>query len=81
MNPKTRINRTEVLLNDAETVTLDLICRLTGMDKSPLFRHLLNKEARAHLTGAPPVRESRPCPGIGRAASRATRPATMRRQV
>jgi hypothetical protein len=81
MNPKTRTKCKEVLLNDAEEVTLDLICRLTGMSASPLFRHLLNKEARAQLTGNPPVRESRPCPGIGRACNRAARPASMRRNV
>lgn len=81
MNPKTRTKCKEVLLNEAEEVTLDLICRLTGMAAGPLFRHLLNKEARANLTGGPPLRESRPCPGIGRACSRATRPASMRRQV
>lgn len=81
MNPNARTKCKEVLLNEAEEVTLDLICRLTGMAASPLFRHLLNKEAREHLTGKPPVRESRPCPGIGRVASRATRPANMRRQV
>jgi len=78
MNPNTRTNCTEVLLNDAEKETLNLICRLTGMDKSPLFRHLLNKEARAHLTGAAPMRESRHCPGIGRINSRASYGGQMR---
>ena len=74
----TRINRIEMMLNDPETETLNLLCRLTGMAKSPYLRHLINKEARANLTGNPPVRESRPCPGIGRINHRA---ALMRRQV
>lgn len=71
LNPKTRTECVEVLMNPAELSGLDRVCQAFGMARSTFLRGLSNNAVRMHGTTAPPSRESRGCRGPGRPASRA----------
>lgn len=77
MNHAARTTTVEVLMNENEVAGLDAIRGSLG--RSPFLRSLVDAAAKAtatirtHGTAQPPCRESRQCPGLGRAASRAGR--------
>lgn len=79
LNPNTRTECVEVLLNPTELITLDAI--RGGLARSPFFRSILDKEARSHGKPPSPPRESRGCRGAGRLASRASADVSQRRHL
>lgn len=71
LNPNTRTECLETLLNPKEMNGFAALCRLLGVSKSAYNRSLINNAVRTHGTAAPRGKESRGCPGPGRAAGRA----------
>ncbi len=72
LNPNTRTECLETLLNPAEMDRFNALSKLLGISKSALSRGFINSEVQRHGIGAPPSRESRGCRGAGRLASRAS---------
>jgi hypothetical protein len=72
LNPKTRTECVEVLMNPAELSGLDRICQSFGMARSTFLRGLSNSAVRTHGTAPSFSGESRGCRGPGRMASRAS---------
>lgn len=81
LNPKTRTETVEVLFNPAELSGLDRICQSFGIARSTFLRGLSNNAVRTHGSGMPHGKESRHCPGPGRAAGRARGMTTNRRHL
>lgn len=81
LNPNTRTECLETLLNPAEMNGFTQLSKLLGLSKSALNRSLINNAVRTHGTAQPGVRESRGCPGPGRAAGRARGINTGRRHL
>jgi hypothetical protein len=79
MNHAARIGTVEVKLNDDEMSILDQI--RGGLGRSPFFRDLMHKAARTHGKPPAPPKESRHCPGPGRAAGRARGVSNGRRHL
>lgn len=71
LNPATRIETVEVLMNPEELASLDGLRKLFGLGRSPFLRALSNVAAHSHGMAPMPGRESRACPGVGRPACRA----------
>jgi hypothetical protein len=80
MNPNTRTKCIETMANAAEHQSYLIRSASLGMGVSTWLRWLGNADVRRHGSEAPPARESRKCPGIGKPASRA-RNSGMRRQI
>ncbi len=78
LNPNTRTECVETLLNPRELSTLDVV--RGGMARSVFFRYLLDKAAGTHGKPPAPVKESRLC-RVGRPASRGAGFQMQRRQV
>lgn len=81
LNPETRTECLETLLNPAEMSGFTQLSKLLGLSKSALNRSLINSAVRTHGTGASYIRESRGCPGPGRPAGRARSVNTTRRHL
>ena len=71
LNPATRVETVEVLMNPEELASLDGLRKLFGLGRSPFLRALSNVAAHSHGMAPPPVKEPRACPGVGRPACRA----------
>lgn len=81
LNPNTRTETVEVLLNPTELAGLDRVCQMFGLARSTFLRGLSNNAVRTHGTAQPNGRESRHCPGPGRAAGRARGMTNARRHL
>lgn len=81
LNPNTRTECLETLLNPAEMTGFTQLSKLLGLSKSALNRSLINSAVRTHGTAQPRALESRGCPGPGRAAGRARGVTTGRRHL
>lgn len=81
LNPNARTECVEVLLNPSELSGLDRVCQAFGMARSTFLRGLSNNAVRTHGTAMPGGKESRHCPGPGRAAARARGVSTSRRHL
>ena len=81
LNPNARTETVEVLLSPTELSGLDIVCKAFGIARSTFLRGLSNNAVRTHGTAQQHGRESRRCPGPGRAAGRARGVATSRRHL
>jgi hypothetical protein len=70
LNPNTRTECLETLLNPAEMNGFTALSKLLGLSKSALNRSLINSAVRTHGTAPARGRESRGCPGPGRPSGR-----------
>lgn len=70
LNPATRTEVVEVLMNAAELQGLDQLRAIFGMGRSTFLRGLSNAVS-THGKAPPPSGESRGCRGPGRPAARA----------
>jgi hypothetical protein len=81
LNPATRIETVEVLMNPEELASLDGLRKLFGLGRSPFLRALSNVAAHSHGMAPPATRESRACPGRGRMAGRSRGVSNGRRHL
>jgi len=81
LNPETRTECLETLLNPAEMNGFTQLSKLLGLSKSALNRSLINSAVRTHGTGQSHAMESRGCPGPGRSACRARGVVRSRRNL
>ena len=79
LNPNTRTECVEVLLNRSELNKLDAV--RGGLARSPFFRSMLDKEVRSNGIPPSPPRESRGCRGAGLVESRASADVSQRRHL
>lgn len=81
MNPNTRTECVEVLMNPSELSGLEAICKALGVAKSTFLRGLSNTAVRTHGMAPPPSRESRGCRVRQPIANRASAALSVRRRV